>query len=433
MHAVVEAGSEFAMENPVDQGDLSQPELLIYPNHAPIWLMPDILALRDHASCLLVTLPMLAFGVNYEKPTIVMCAPNLARHLKDLRNLQCDAKPTGSSGGREVNGIWNSAADVAYPTELNLWIAQAIAQLATTHRGIGLHSPVSKLMEGLYNILHEASSNNSSNPTPVPSRKGYPHSSSTLPTGYSDAIPMPAPIGPLANDSSPQLPLPKGKPWWFTESANVPSAHTRLLQGSKGTSLFASALLCVREGFKAVCNAFVIQSDKSAIEDSKDHGEAINDNSKGWLRTEQVELKYHRNNGSFTLMDLDVFPPGRRFVKLIWIYKRKLETAFQSVPMYAKLLATARRHLRLISIARHDVYRTHCAARHSTSLRVFSAPVGNHELLIRRWCLVSCRLCAVRPQTHRSRAKPSATWTSSLLGITRGTSNARGSILSSKQ
>ena len=31
LHAVVEAGSEFAMENPVDQGDLSQPELLIYP------------------------------------------------------------------------------------------------------------------------------------------------------------------------------------------------------------------------------------------------------------------------------------------------------------------------------------------------------------------------------------------------------------------
>ena len=216
LHAIVEAGSEFAMENPADQGNLSHLELLIYPNHAPIRLMSDILALRDHSSCLLVAPPMLAFGGNYEGSTIVMCAPNLSCHLEDLRNLQCDAEPTSSSGGREVNGIWNSAANVTYPTELDLWITLAIAQLATTHRGIGLHSPLSKLMEGLYNILHEASSNDSSNPTPVPSRKGYPHSSSTLPTGYSDAIPMPAPIGPLANDLSPQLPLPKGKPRWFT-------------------------------------------------------------------------------------------------------------------------------------------------------------------------------------------------------------------------
>ena len=133
----------------------------MYPDHAPIWRMPDILALRDYASCHLVTLPMLAFGVNYEKPTIIMYTPDLARHLKDLGNLRCEAKPTGSSGGREVYGIWNSAADVAYPAELNLWIAQAIAQLATTHRDIEPHPLVSKLMEGLYNVLHETSSNNS--------------------------------------------------------------------------------------------------------------------------------------------------------------------------------------------------------------------------------------------------------------------------------
>ena len=111
---------------------------------------------------------MFAFGVNYEKPTIIMYTPDLARHLKDLENLRCEAKPTGISDGREVDGIWNSAADVAYPAELNLWIAQAIAQLATTHRDIGPHPLVSKLIEGLYNILHETSSNNSSNPTPVP-------------------------------------------------------------------------------------------------------------------------------------------------------------------------------------------------------------------------------------------------------------------------
>ena len=88
LHAAVEAGSEFAMENPADRGDLSRPELFIDPDHAPIWLMPDVLALRKHASCRLVTFPMCAFGVNYEKPTTIMYTPGLARHLEDLGKLR---------------------------------------------------------------------------------------------------------------------------------------------------------------------------------------------------------------------------------------------------------------------------------------------------------------------------------------------------------
>lgn len=59
------------------------------------------------------------------------------------------------------------------------------------------------------------------------------------------------------------------------------------------------------------------------------------DDSKGWLEAEASELKNHRDNGSFTLIDRNDFEaeaPGRcllRFLssaydfKLVWVYKRK--------------------------------------------------------------------------------------------------------------
>lgn len=60
--------------------------------------------------------------------------------------------------------------------------------------------------------------------------------------------------------------------------------------------------------------------------DPKNHQEAMKDDKEGWSDAEKKELENHENNMSFELMDRDVFEhiaPGRRLVKLAWVYKRK--------------------------------------------------------------------------------------------------------------
>ena len=101
LHAAVESGSEFAMENPADRGNVQNLETFINAEHAPIWLMPDIMRLSKFASCRYATFPLCAFGVDYEKPTTFMYTPGLAKHLQDLGDLRCthDHKHGDKAGG----------------------------------------------------------------------------------------------------------------------------------------------------------------------------------------------------------------------------------------------------------------------------------------------------------------------------------------------
>ena len=46
----------------------------------------------------------------------------------------------------------------------------------------------------------------------------------------------------------------------------------------------------------------------------------------GWTAAENKELENHKSNGSFELIDRTDFEreaPGRRLVKLVWVYKKK--------------------------------------------------------------------------------------------------------------
>ena len=183
LHAAAESGSEFAMENPADHGDVKQPEYFTDPEHAPIWLMPDVVALSKFASCRYATFPMCSFGVDYEKPTTIMYTPGLAQHLQDLNLLKCEHnhQHSGKAGGVKSHGVWNSAAAAAYPAELNLWIAQAIAHLATAHRDVQPHPLVAKRMGGSDNIIHEADHSPLPSMARVEPSSLYPTSNPTVP------------------------------------------------------------------------------------------------------------------------------------------------------------------------------------------------------------------------------------------------------------
>ena len=65
LRAAADAGSEIALENPADRGDPKRPALFPEPDHAPLWIMPDILDLEKYASCRKVTFPFCAFGTTY--------------------------------------------------------------------------------------------------------------------------------------------------------------------------------------------------------------------------------------------------------------------------------------------------------------------------------------------------------------------------------
>ena len=119
--------------------------------------------------------------------------------------------------------------------------------------------------------------------------------------------------------------------------------------------------------------------------DPSNHKEAMHDDAVGWGRAEEAELNNHNKNGSFTLMDrseFDATAPGRRLVKLVWVYKRKRDGRLK-----ARLCVQGCSQQPGV-----DFDQTHCATMRGTSLRMLSALAGQHSLKMRRWDFVSAFL-----------------------------------------
>ena len=334
-----------------------------------------------------------------------MYTPGLSKHMQDLSLLRCthDHKHDGKAGGEKVNGVWNSAAAAAYPAELNLWIAQAFSQLATSHREVPIHPLVASKMEDRENIVYESDSPSIQTSTQSEAPLNEPlHSPATpkptLPDTPSraqpDSKPHSAPdTSPAQASEPPPPPTPsKGSPsekrkWWYTDRSDVIAHRTRASsrRDSEGSGMFTVALHSAYEGFQACGNAFVVQTDATTRKDPRNHDEAMADDSEGWLKAEAEELENHQNNGSFTLMDRSEFErvaPNRRLVKLVWVYKRK-----RSGRMKARLCVQGCTQQPGV-----DFDQTHCATMRGTSLRLLSAIAGQHGLSMRRWDFVSAFL-----------------------------------------
>ena len=73
----------------VDAGDEDQPEHFVDREHAPLWLMPEVIAFKRHASCHEVTFPQCAFGSMFRKMTTFFLTSALGHILGDLSNLRC--------------------------------------------------------------------------------------------------------------------------------------------------------------------------------------------------------------------------------------------------------------------------------------------------------------------------------------------------------
>ena len=84
LRAAHNAGSEFGIESPADHGDTNQPGLFVDADHAPLWVVPEIIALKTDTECTTITFPQCSLGAPWRKETTVMCTPALGFLLADL-------------------------------------------------------------------------------------------------------------------------------------------------------------------------------------------------------------------------------------------------------------------------------------------------------------------------------------------------------------
>eukprot|EP00965_Chrysotila_dentata_P086003 2838326-Pleurochrysis_carterae.AAC.1 len=69
------AGAKFILEHSADRGALSSP-IFLHRDHAPIWLLPDIVALKADTGSTVITFPQCALGASSQKYTsLLLCTP----------------------------------------------------------------------------------------------------------------------------------------------------------------------------------------------------------------------------------------------------------------------------------------------------------------------------------------------------------------------
>ena len=104
-----------------------------------------------------------------------------------------------------------------------------------------------------------------------------------------------------------------------------------------------------------------------------------------WLEAEHAELENHDRNGSFVWMDQTAFrreAPGRRLVRLTWVYKRKRSGALK-----ARLCVQG-----CSQVPGVDYDQTFCGTLRPSSLRVLAALASRLKLHMRRYDFVSAFL-----------------------------------------
>lgn len=97
LHVAHGAGSEFILENPADRGDSNDAHLFLNANHGPLWLMPDVITLKQACRCSLSTFAQCRFGCPAQKYTSFMFSPGFVPHLTEIpRFLALLARSQGS-------------------------------------------------------------------------------------------------------------------------------------------------------------------------------------------------------------------------------------------------------------------------------------------------------------------------------------------------
>ena len=151
--AVVRAGGDVLFENPCDRGGVDDEDSVVrnrfraeWGDHAPLWLHPQMVALRSELGLGAVTFPQCALGGDFQKWTTLWFSAGLRDRLRRLSACTCrHVTHRDVARGRGLQGRWHSAEAAAYPAQMNQVIADAINDVVETRRRLG---------EGFSNVVN---------------------------------------------------------------------------------------------------------------------------------------------------------------------------------------------------------------------------------------------------------------------------------------
>ena len=123
-----EVGTQFIVENPSDRGVIADADLFLHDDHAPLWVLPEMAALKKATGASTCTCPMCAFNAEAQKITTLMFTDGFTHWLDRLSKLRCGHHSHSKAAGseRDANGRWVSGDAAAYPADFNLYLAKAV-------------------------------------------------------------------------------------------------------------------------------------------------------------------------------------------------------------------------------------------------------------------------------------------------------------------
>ena len=118
---IAQAVGSFLFEHPADMGEPGSARFAeAWADHAPLWLLDEMVQLRETSGASLVTGDQCMCGGRFRKPTTWMASPDIAPAMAHLDGLSCTHGPGAHDEmvGVDDNGVYRSRAAAAYPPEV---------------------------------------------------------------------------------------------------------------------------------------------------------------------------------------------------------------------------------------------------------------------------------------------------------------------------
>ena len=338
---VANSGGSFCIENPADRGDKTN--LITYdPNlkqHGPLWLMPEILELAKTHNAQSVTFALCMFGSPFQKYTTLLFSPDLNPGLSPLAKQCCSHTPEQHEAlvGKADDGHWKSAHAAAYPVKFAQALANALPHITAINNS-------NEDAEELHTETEPETPPNGPRPgggTFEMRQRNFPEK---------------------IQQKTEQGPRPDGGTFNM-RNRQTPSVCAVLPNSTPGRTL---------QVLRTAPDTASPRGRKTALQQNKEH----------WLAAEKRELESHERNKSWTVIPITEVPPGRRIIKMLWVYKIKRD-------------GTHKARLCVMGSSQRpgvDFDQTYCATMRAASLRILAAVSAKLGLSIWRIDFVSAYL-----------------------------------------
>ena len=391
-------GTQYVVENPADRGDPSFPKRFLDIDHGPLWAMPEIRQLARAAAGSSVTFPMCSFGAPWQKLTTLAYSPGFDEWLSPLGRLECSHTSHARAAGGAVGAAGVPSSETsAYPSDFNLYIANAFARL---HSSPASPSPTTTATQAAASEASMPAANADATtidaigePSEAAQASTADHAAEPLaePPSLSPPRPSRSPLRDNADTdelaaASEEPParndVRRGLGQQATRSTR-PTLAAGLgkigLNGRAWASLARAALVTVAvsggaHGFAALA--------KPSAADPLSQAEAYRADKPGWQKSELKEIANHESNGSWEWVKRSAIPRGRSLIKFVWVYKIKRDGSFKS-----RLCVQGCRQ-----VAGVDYNQTWCGTMRGASLRMLSAVAAREDMKMRRWDFVAAYL-----------------------------------------